>query len=82
MMSLMHQGKFPQYKYTQIVQHGNRVLKANGLERLSYADREEVLSVQLLLNQIAPWKTWKLVIDGKEYAQKFKSEVQWRKAMQ
>jgi len=81
MRALIQQRKFKFAKYTAVIQHGNAVLKRVGLEKVPYAKREEAI-VELALNgRLAEWPTWRLVLFGKKYKPKFKTEEQWRKAM-
>lgn len=53
-------------KYASIIQHGDAVLKQAGLKRPKPYE-----------GPTAGWTQWRLVINGKEYAGKFKSMEDW-----
>ena len=81
MRGLMMRGKLNRQKYILVIQHGDRVLQAAGLVRLTHEEREAQISEMLLDGEVAAWKDWRLVVDGKKYKPKFKTESQWREAM-
>ena len=82
LLSLLSKGKLRPSKYAAVIQHGDRVLSAAGLFRETYEDREQAIIDLLLNDKIAAWKDWRLVLFGKEYKPKFKSEAMWRKAFE
>ncbi len=79
---LLEKGKIYQQKYVAILKHGDTVLTAAGLKRQSREEREAIFVQRVLTNTTAPWKDWRLVIDGLEYPPKFKTPQQWQKAME
>lgn len=52
--------------YIDIINHGEKILKKAKLEH------------KLIPTNTCKWKQWHLVIDGKNYGQKFKSEKEWQ----
>ncbi len=80
--ALLTKGKVSHAKYTSVIQHGDSVLRRAGLKRLNFATRQELIIDLLLNNRMAPWKDWRMVFQGKEYPPKFKTEAQWRKAVE
>lgn len=81
MIAMVEKGQLSAVRFKTIIQHGDRVLAAAGLSRLTHNQRLEALSQKLLDGKVAPWVKWRLIVDGKKYKPKFKSEAQWRKAM-
>lgn len=68
LQSLLDKGEVSQEKFTHVMLHGDRVLKEAGLRRLeSYP------------GPFAEWKTWRLVLNGKEHKPVFKSYEAWLK---
>lgn len=80
MVALVEKSEMRKSKYVSVVQHGDAVLSAARLSRPSRQDRENAIIDLLLNNELAAWGDWRLVLDGKEYKPKFKSEEQWRLA--
>jgi hypothetical protein len=80
--ALLEKKEVSHQKFVAIIRHGEDVLKAAGLSRLSYEEREQALNERLLDGEVAPWSSWRLVLFGEEYPPKFKSEVQWRRAFE
>lgn len=66
MKALLDSGKLHQAKYAAIVQHGDRVLAAAGLKRLTPYE-----------GSFAGWSSWRLVIGRKKYKGLFKNEAEW-----
>ncbi len=66
---LRDKGEITQTKYDQVLAHGKRILKLNGLKKVS-----------IRFGPIAKWEDWRLVIDGIEYPPKYKNYDEWLKA--
>ena len=81
MRSLLAKGKLTHQKFTAIVQHGDSVLFAAKLSRARFEDREDAMADMILNGEVAPWPNWRLVLFGNKYPPKFKTELQWQKAM-
>lgn len=69
---LLQTGKIHQGKFIAIIQHGDRVLSACGLKRMSRPQREVEFATLFRQGKIAPWSKWHLVLNGKKYKTKFK----------
>lgn len=54
--AMMHQGKITALRYVEIMNHGRSVLRAAKVKKRTPSFKE-----------IAPWKKWRMVLDGKEY---------------
>lgn len=67
--ALLDQGLVSHAKFMFIVNHGDSVLHRAGLKRLP-----------VYQGQCAPWKKWRLVLNGKKHPPKFKTEKAWLKA--
>ncbi|KKN70602.1 hypothetical protein LCGC14_0428750 [marine sediment metagenome] len=67
-------------RFVAIIQHGDRVLSAAGLSRLSFAERRDELIEAGLQGEVAGWKKWRMVLKGKMYKPKFATPQQWEKA--
>jgi hypothetical protein len=52
-----------------------------GLHRPSREERENEFVDLLLSGRIAPWGQWRLLLEGKEYPPKYKTEAHWREVM-
>lgn len=65
---LLAKGEVHHAKYVAIVQHGDGILAAAGLER-----------PEPFNGPYPRWANWRLSVNGKLYPPKFKSEAQWRK---
>jgi hypothetical protein len=80
---LLDQGQINHAKYAAVLQHGEQVLKAAGLKRLAYNERDN----SIWLNGVADWSDWRLIInivvDGKRIRRsvrpKFKNQEDWEK---
>lgn len=57
-----------QSKFTDVMLHGDRVLRDAGLRRLNPYE-----------GPVAEWGRWRLVLNGKEYNPVFKSYDAWLK---
>lgn len=68
LQALLDQGKITWTKYKTVVQHGDEVLRRAGLKK-----------PEPYQGPMVDWKDWRLVVDGKEYRPKFKSERSWNK---
>ena len=55
-----------QEKYDAVMTHGSRILKAAGITK-----------PPAYVGKMAPWKKWRLVLDGKLYPPKYKSYQEW-----
>lgn len=82
LLSLLHKEEIHHQKFVAIIQHGDRVLASVGLKRKPREKREAEYTDGLLMNTVAAWKDWRLVIDNLEYMPKFRTAQQWKKAMQ
>lgn len=71
--SLLEQGKIMHQKFTAILQHGDSVLLAAGLKRLSHGDREAAVRELVILGQVKEWSKWRLVVNGRVFPPKYKS---------
>ena len=81
MRALLQQEKLHHFKFKEIIQHGDNVLRKAGLVRLSYEEREKIVVQLNIEGKLAPWKEWRLVIGNVEYPPKFKSEAHLRMAL-
>lgn len=77
--SLLDQGKITHQKFAAILQHGDTVLAEAGLTRLSHEERSLLVLRAIKMGRVAPWKKWRLVLEGKEYPPKFATEKDWKK---
>lgn len=77
MRHLLEQGKLHQSKFIAIIQHGDRVLSDAGLERQHYKAREDHIRKMLVDNKMAPWGSWRLVVEGAEYPPLYKTYQEW-----
>jgi hypothetical protein len=68
LQALLNKGEVRQDKFTRVILHGSRVLREAKLKRL-----------EPYSGQVAEWKSWRLVLNGKEYKPVFKSYKAWRK---
>lgn len=64
---LLESGKITQAKYAAIIQHGDRILQQNKLERKHYTGPTA-----------ADWGDWRLVLFDKEYPPLYSSFEEWR----
>lgn len=79
MLALLEKHQIPVHKFVRIIQHGDAVLAAEGLFRLTHAERDKLLASTVALGNIAQWSTWRLVINGVEYPPKWENVEQWSK---
>lgn len=77
---LLQKGEIHHAKFTAIIQHGDAVLAAAGLARLSYEEREQEAAQLSQAGRVAHWGRWRLVIGRKQYLPKFKNYTEWAKA--
>ncbi len=68
-------------RFADVLIHGDRILAAAKLRRLTATEREEAFTDMLINGLVAPWVDWRLIVNGEEYEPKFKTEYAWRKAM-
>lgn len=80
LMTLLQKGELHQAKYVAIIQHADRVLAEAGLQKMTRADREKEFVSLVLEGKIAPWKKWRLILDGKEYPTPYSDINEWKKA--
>lgn len=78
LQNLLDMGKIHQYKYIQVIQHGERVLKQAGLNRESHREREAEIERLIANGKIADWGKWRLRIGRKLYPPIFKTYEEWR----
>ncbi len=78
--ALLAKQKITHAKYKAIIQHGDQVLSMANLKRKPYEDREMDASSKILSNESASWSQWRLIVNGKQFPPKFKSEYALRKA--
>lgn len=76
---LLREGKIPHAKYASIIQHGEGVLRKAGLFKQARIDRDAVAVEMVLNNSMAPWASWRLVVEGVEYPPLFNSYEEWLK---
>jgi len=85
LQALLEQGKITHQRYSATIRHGTKVLGDAGLKRSTHDERDKVI----LLNGIADWASWKLIIDvvidgkkvHKEVGPRFKSFEEWEIGM-
>ena len=65
--ALLDAGEITHGKYATIIQHGDRILYAAGLQKEVY------------IGEMAEWGEWRLVVNDKEYQPKFKTPEEWAK---
>lgn len=63
--SLLKAGKVTKAKHSDIMQHGDRLLKAAGL------------ALPNSPTEVASWSKWKIIIDGKTFPTRWKSFEHW-----
>ena len=69
------------YKFVQVIQHGDAVLRRAGLERSSHQERELAVQALEASGKLAKWSKWRLSLDGKLYEPIYKSYAEWVAAM-
>lgn len=77
---LLDEGLINHQKYAAILQHGEAVLRAAGLDRMARIDRDEEIKQLIGNGRFAEWSKWRLVIGRKTYKPLFKSYKEWMKA--
>lgn len=77
--ALVEKGIVHQRHFVAVMRHGSRVLAEAGLQRVSHAQREEIIGQMIVNGKVAAWKDWRLVVDGKEYNPRLKSEAHWER---
>lgn len=81
LQALLDSGKLHHSKFVAIIQHGDRVLRAAGLEKKSHFEREAEVKKLIRQGLIADWEDWRLIFDGKEHEPIYKTYEQWLAAM-
>ena len=79
--NLLEQGKVHHHKYAAILKHGSEVLANAKLVKPSRVERERRFALMEARGVIAPWLSWRLIFNDKEYSPKFKSLEEWKQAM-
>lgn len=74
LMMLLRNGEIHHAKYAAILQHGRKVLDEAGLRKESRKQREEAIMEMIQNGEMAPWEEWRLVLFGKEYLPRRKSD--------
>ena len=74
---MMKLGKFPQDKFRKILAHGSSLLRKHGLARKTYQERDQDILKLAQQGLIAPWDSWRMIFDGKEF-KPLKTEEQAR----
>jgi hypothetical protein len=67
MQAMMETGKLAVAKFRDITLHGDKVLAEVGYIKPQDYD-----------GPFAPWKSWRLIVDGKEYPTLFENEEAWK----
>jgi hypothetical protein len=78
LLALLDKGLLHQSKYVAILKHGDRILREAGLSRPSHDERETLIANM----EIAPWRSWRLVVFGKLYPPRYKTFEAWKRAFQ
>lgn len=81
MRAMVLKRELTQKKFITVIQHGDAILAQANLKRLTHNEREAEIASKMLDGDVAAWKDWRLVFDGKEYKPKFKSPEHWKAAM-
>jgi len=63
-------GRISYDRYRDILDHGNRIIGEYGLDNI---ENPYIIDK----SSIADWKSWRLIIDGKEFYSKFKDINEW-----
>jgi hypothetical protein len=77
MQALLDKGMLHHSKYIIIIQHGDRILRAAGLEKKSHLERELEFIDRERQGKVAEWSRWRLRIGRKLYPPIFKSMKEW-----
>ena len=80
LLALLKSREITAQRYAAVIQHGDRVLAAAGLQRMTHAERDEAIKQLILAGKIADWGRWRLVVDGKKYKPLYKSYEEWEQA--
>jgi len=80
LLALMQKKVLTQRKFTAVIQHGDSVLKAAGLNRPTKFSRDEAIISAISNGKVAEWAEWRLILKGKTYPPKFKTLKEWEKA--
>lgn len=78
LLALLRKGEIHHHKYAAILKHGDSILAKAGLQKMSQADMEREFLKLESQGKIASWKQWRLVLDGRKYAPKYKSLEEWK----
>lgn len=65
MRNLLGKGKFDHGKFMRVMNHGEKVLREAGLEKVQYT------------GEVAPWSKWRLKLKGRVYKPIFKTYEDW-----
>jgi len=74
---LLRKGEIHHAKFTNILQHGDAILRAAGLSKDNRADRDESMKEAILRGEVAKWEDWRMVLDGVEIPPKHESYEAW-----
>ena len=80
--ALLDKHEITQARFAAVIQHGDRVLAAAGLKRLTHAERENIITDSIVVGDVAEWGQWRLVVNGVEYPPKFFTYEEWKEMMQ
>jgi hypothetical protein len=72
---LSQKGEITQARYVFVIRHGEEVLRKVGLRKPTLAEQERLIANQ----KVAPWSAWRLMLEGKEYGPKYKSQADWER---
>jgi|TARA_R110002096_G_scaffold160777_4_gene327096 hypothetical protein len=71
---LLRQNKIHHGKFVAILQHGDKVLADAGLQRMSRRARDTFVETMKQNGTLALWHAWRLVVEGKEYLPRYRTE--------
>jgi hypothetical protein len=74
---LLQAGKIPHGKFAAIMQHGERILSAEGLTKPPHSVRDQQVTNALLSGRFANWSDWRMIVAGVEYPPLFTSYEDW-----
>ena len=77
---LLETGRLNYAKYASIIQHGDAVLAAAGLERPTRIERERYIHGLAINGLLAKWSDWRMVIDGIEFLPLYNSVEEYNEA--
>jgi len=75
----LERGKMRPQKYRAVMDHGDAVLAAAGLKRLTHQQRDDAIEEAVLNGAVAAWGRWRLVVDGRCYPPRFKTKEAWER---